>query len=338
MRVSPAGAIRFGVLSAGLIWCWWYFRSYLFLVAILLLLAGAAASAYGLWTGRDRMVAEMTMPRTRVGRGGSFPFSVRVKNPGRFFGFSGDLTYRLGNVFTGTFQEKREKLWIPPGKGYESDQYLESQYAGRIEADITSFTVYEPMHLFCLKGCRYRDAGVVAYPVPARTPDEELYSCVEGFPREEELNKRGTDYNPDYEIREYIPGDELKSIHWKLTAKQDRLMVRERLQSGKHKINVLLPLVEDCGENDKLMDALCDLLGLLLEKEYPVQLYWLGADGGLEGRYIAELGEAEAAVGVILSGSGARTPGSTEEVMKLEHPGENYILVQTGAYKGAYIR
>ena len=338
LRLSLSGAVRLGILLAGLIWCWWYFRSYLFLVAILVLIAGAAGSVCVLWSSRDRITAEVVMPQNRVGRGGSFPVFIRVHNPRRFFFFGGELAYRLGNVFTGYFQEKKEKLWIPPRKGYEDGQYLECLYAGRIEVDITSFVVYEPLHLFCLTGCGVRDGGVVAYPIPEAAPDEEIYSVVEGFPREEELNKRGTDYNPDYEIREYIPGDELKSIHWKLTAKQNRLMVRERLQSGKHKINVLLPLTDDRQENDALVDALYYLVGLLFEKEFPVQLYWLGLDGALRGRYMAEQGELEAVVGEILSGRGDRIPGSTEEQMKTEHPGESYILVETGAYKGAYIR
>ena len=99
-----------------------------------------------------------------------------------------------------------------------------------------------------------------------------------------------------------------------------------------------LVLHEDRQENDALMDALYYLLQLLLEKEYPVQLFWIGVNNEFRSQYIAETGEMEAIISEILSGSGLRVSGSARERMEMERPQEGYILVQTGAYKGAYIR
>lgn len=338
MRLSVRGAIRFSILFGLTFFAWWFFRSYLLLMAMILMVGCVVAAALSLVKSRDLLRAETIIPQGRVGKGAEFPFYIRIKNPRRFLGFSADLTYTWGNVFTEFFQEKKEHLWLAPVKGCEIKQALTSQHAGRIETKITSFIVYDLFHLFYLQGCTARNSGVVAYPTSVLAPDEEIYSCVEGFPKEDESKQRGTEYNPDYEIREYIPGDELKNIHWKLTAKQNRLMVRERLKSGKQKINVLLPLTNGKQENDELMDALYYLGQLFLEKEYPVQLYWAGTGKELLSRYIAELGELEAVLGQILSGSGMRQPGSAREQMEMEHPGESYVLVQAGAYKGAYIR
>ena len=36
--------------------------------------------------------------------------------------------------------------------------------------------------------------------------------------------------------------------------------------------------------------------------------------------------------------SGEAVDGNVSELMDMEHPGEKYILIQTGAYKGAYIQ
>ncbi len=47
--------------------------------------------------------------------------------------------------------------------------------------------------------------------------DEEDYSP----------DKSGNDYSETFQIREYVPGDSLKSIHWKLSDKLDKTMVRE---------------------------------------------------------------------------------------------------------------
>lgn len=40
-------------------------------------------------------------------------------------------------------------------------------------------------------------------------------------------DRRGSDPTEPYQYREYQPGDSLRSIHWKLSAKQDDLLVRE---------------------------------------------------------------------------------------------------------------
>ena len=41
-----------------------------------------------------------------------------------------------------------------------------------------------------------------------------------------ESKKKGYDFSEVTGIREYIPGDKLQNIHWKLSAKKDILMVR----------------------------------------------------------------------------------------------------------------
>ncbi|MDE6700298.1 MAG: DUF58 domain-containing protein, partial [Acetatifactor sp.] len=153
-----------------------------------------------------------------------------------------------------------------------------------------------------------------------------------------ESRRRGTDYNPEYEIREYIPGDALKSIHWKLSAKQGKMMVRERLATGHEIIHVLLPLGEDRKLNDDLVEAMYGVCRLLLDGDYPVQLYWPGRGDTLQSRFMIEQGELENTLVEILSDRGFHPVGRAQEQMAVEHPGVAYILIQTGAYKGAYIR
>lgn len=291
-----------------------------------------------LWFSRDVLQAQAVLPDNRVGKNTEFFFDISVHGSGRIAAYTADVTYSWCNLFTGYSERKKQHLWVPPGGGGRIRQLLSSRYAGRVEVRIEAFEVFDLLHIFSLRGCERSDAYVVVWPAFSEAEEEEIYSCVEGFPKENEIKKRGTDYNPDYEIREYIPGDELKNIHWKLSAKQEELMVRERLASGREKINVLLPLGEDRQTNDGLMEAVYALGRLLLHKEYPIQLYWPGRGEYLRGRFMAELGELEYVISEILSDSGIHQQGEAEEQMAVEHPAESYILIQTGAFKGAYIR
>ena len=48
-----------------------------------------------------------------------------------------------------------------------------------------------------------------------------------------------------YDIREYVPGDPLKRIHWKLSAKKDMLMVKESQEETAGHSRLYLPLTTD---------------------------------------------------------------------------------------------
>lgn len=338
LRLSPKGTFRFCILFAAALLCWDFFRSYFLLLALAVMAGSPIFSFLALWFSRDMLCVDVMMPINRVGRCTEFSLGIFVRNPRRFVSFTADVTYSWSNLFTGYSERSSQRLWVAPAGGSQISQLLKSRYAGRVEVRIEAVEIYDLFHIFCLRGCGKTDGCVLVWPGFAETAKEELPGCVENFPGENETKKRGTDFNPDYEIREYIAGDELKSIHWKLSAKQGKMMVRERLASGREKINVLLPLGEDKAENDGLMESLYALGRLLLEKEYPIQLYWPGRDNALRGCFAAELGELENALGEILSDSGLRFAGEAEEQMAVEHSGESYILVRTGVYKGAYIR
>lgn len=338
LRLNVKGTIRFLAVFAVILWMWNFFRSYLLFLAMLLLVTGVIISVASLWSARGRIQSETVLPYHRVGKNTDIPVDILILNPLRFVGFAIDVTYRFGNLFTGSVEEKKERLWAAPRKGGRLRYLLNSRYAGRIRVSVEEIRVYDLLHLFYLTYRAEKGSEVLVWPVFSDGEDtEELYECIEGFPQENESRKRGAEYDPDYEIREYIAGDELKSIHWKLSAKQGEMMVRERLAAGRERVNVLLPLGEDPDENEALMESLYGMCRLLLSKGYPIQLFWQGADHALCSRYIMEPGEFENVLGEILSTNGIRVSGFIEEQMAIEHSSERYILVKTGQYKGEYI-
>ena len=338
LRPNPRGIVKYFILLAVTLYVWNFFRSYFLFLALVVVVCSPAVSLLLLLAGRDQLLVQAVLPANRVGKGTAFPFDIRVNNSSRFAVFTADVTYSWKNLFTGYSEQQTRRLWIAPRYGAEIRQLLSSQYAGRVEVGIEHFEIFDLCHMFRLQSVDRAEANVTVWPAFTEESEEEIHSYVEGFPKENETKKRGTDYNPDYEIREYIPGDELKSIHWKLSAKQDQLMVRERLASGREKINVLLPLGDDRQENDGLMEAVYAVCRLLLQKEYPIQLYWPGRGEELQGRFLAEQGELEHVLEEILSDSGFRQPGDAQGQMSVKCSGESYILIRTGAYKGVYIR
>ena len=338
VKFHAGGIIRYALVLCGVSFLWWYFRTYELFLIIVLLLALAAASLYFLVQNAGTFSVQTTLPAGGIGKERSVPVGIRVKSTKRFLGFAADVSYVIRNVFTEYESVGKERIWAAPGINTVLERELVSHHVGRVEVAVTELVVWDWLGICSIQGAAPTKAWTIAWPKAERADGEELAASVEDFPNENETKKRGTEINPDYEIREYVPGDDLKNIHWKLTAKTGRTMVRERLATGREKINVLLALTEDETENDLLIASLYSLGRMLLDRGYPIRLCWLGLGGSLQGQYVAEEGELENAMDEILSVSGKKSAGKAQNAMETEFPGEAYVIVKNGAYKGAYVR
>lgn len=80
-------------------------------------------------------------------------------------------------------------------------------------------------------------------------PDSEIYST----------EKPGNDPGEIFAIREYVPGDAIRKIHWKLSEKCDKMMVRE---FGLQIVNDVLVLLETAGAaSAEETDAITEVYG-----------------------------------------------------------------------------
>ena len=114
-----------------------------------------------------------------------------------------------------------------------------------------------------------RKTGTVRIPVrpqpvrPASEPDlSRFYSGAL-------VAKQGGGFAENHELRLYRPGDSLRQIHWKLSAKTGKLILREPMVI---KDNCALLTLELTGKPDQLDEKLGRLLWMssyLLEKEIP---------------------------------------------------------------------
>jgi hypothetical protein len=93
-----------------------------------------------------------------------------------------------------------------------------------------------------------------------------------------ETQKRGAD-NPELlQIREYIPGDKINHIHWKLSGKYDHLMVKEfeKEEGGRIYLAIELFNEEKNGKNsiNELLDYAYNLILAFLNLHYQVTVGW----------------------------------------------------------------
>ena len=90
--------------------------------------------------------------------------------------------------------------------------------------------------------------------------------------------RRGTDRTETFQVRDYAPGDSLRQVHWKLSGKTGRLVVRDPARPVDHRLTVLVlrqkappPLA------DALMEAAASLCQALEGRSF--RLAWNGPEG-----------------------------------------------------------
>ena len=56
-----------------------------------------------------------------------------------------------------------------------------------------------------------------------------------------------------YDIRDYVPGDPIKKIHWKLSAKKGTLMIKEAQEQTYGHSRLFMPLTRNRGKLDRYL-------------------------------------------------------------------------------------
>lgn len=135
---------------------------------------------------------------------------------------------RLENGLTGETADCTAVLSLPPRGRGEAVLALESAQCGLFTIRLLRLEVCDPLgicHLPVKAACSLQLAVQ-----PALFPMELLLPQRSGISRESDRyapDRPGYDYSEPYQIREYVPGDGLRQIHWKLSSKMDKLIVRD---------------------------------------------------------------------------------------------------------------
>lgn len=158
------------------------------------------------------------------------------------------LTVKLlcRNLRTGERSELVINTGLLPKAHRELPFEVTCAHCGRIEVTVSSMTSSDVFGLFTrIFPCKSEilftvlpqlfDIGILLNQNDMAAPDSDSYSST----------RPGSDPGETFAIREYVPGDAVKQIHWKLSEKTDRLMVRE---FGLPVVNEVALLLETSGE------------------------------------------------------------------------------------------
>lgn len=179
------------------------------------------------------------------------------------------ITVESVNALTGQASRTRKRFFLP-GSGAAAEFPAPTGHCGLLRGRIVSAWACDCLGLFRLPLFRGKESQLWVEPL-SQAHD------LPPLPEEQAPGLRprpGGGPGEDYDPRAYRPGDPLSSIHWKLSAKRDDLVVRETLET----IHPLPLLTFDCFGTAEVMDRLLDVLSgtgrALLAQNRPFAMAW----------------------------------------------------------------
>lgn len=162
-----------------------------------------------------------------------------------------------------------EKWMIGPGDN------LPTAHCGMLHCSVQKLKVYDYLGLFS-KTIRHRETYLVpVYPLPQPSPMpiKPQLSSLSWRP------KWGGGFAENHELRLYRPGDNIRQIHWKLSAKTGELIFRQPMVPVHSQLLVRLDLSGDQDTLDKKLGKLLHLGPRLLQSDIHFQIQALTANG-----------------------------------------------------------
>jgi uncharacterized protein (DUF58 family) len=180
---------------------------------------------------------------------------VVLKNKSVFLSLDCSVFLTLANVFLGTGSELVVQMPVRTGKSSRLLLPVQLVDLGRFELSCDTIRLLDWMGLVSFPVSCGASCHVDVIPSGASMEGEEISGYLSGVAETEESNKKGSDFSQVSDVREYIPGDRIRDIHWKLSAKQDSLMVKERVSVTGSEMMLLLHLTPKEEETQKILAA-----------------------------------------------------------------------------------
>ncbi len=146
---------------------------------------------------------------------------------------------------------------------------------GCIEAKAKYCKIYDFMGIFFIPV--KINSSFECFVMPKEKKTEILPECEE-IPIIGYKPKSGGGFSDFYELREYQSGDSLKNIHWKLSTKQDELIVREPSLPVYRNFVVKVFLTESASDNDFILSRLAFVCRYLNKKGTVCNIAVIGSD------------------------------------------------------------
>lgn len=259
-----------------LLGCWYFFlQSHLLMTILVVMLVLPICSVGMAWKMQSYLSVSIysVQPVLRDGQEGIW--RVRLNNDSYGLALSCTFFGTVGNSFLGTSGEITVKMPISMKYTEHVDLPFAVQYCGLIIVKMTALEYRDPMGLIRIRMPLQASAESVVLPNAQSDMEDRRDGFQTGISEAEETLSKGYDFAEVTDMREYRPGDRIKDIHWKLSAKKQDLMVKERTSVAQSQVILLLDLsYEEYEMISAVVELAYGVAESFLETYVPVRLLW----------------------------------------------------------------
>lgn len=210
--------------------------------------------------------------------------TLTVTNPGILPLPAVKMVISCRNLRTGEFSNAKVAVALLPRQSQSLSFQVECPYCGKVEILVGETELSDVFGLFS----RSVPQKAVCYftVVPQLfAPEISLESQGMAMPDSDTYSgaKPGSDPGETFAIREYVPGDAIRQIHWKLSEKTDKLMVRQFGLPVVHEVALLLETAaaSDFDEADAVTEVFASVSSALIGAGVPHHVFWQDSTGEL---------------------------------------------------------
>lgn len=200
---------------------------------------------------------------------------------------------RTDNQMTLSGSEKKAVSSVGGRDSAKVDFVISQARAGATAVSTQKIKIEDAFGIFSIKRDNLHEGITVVYPTMRDVEvflDKPVETLGEGTRWAQD--RHGNDVSEVFAVREYAAGDEVRKIHWKLSSKLEKTMVRDFSLPLNFSVFLLLEMSKaDEDVMDRALEIYVSVSRVLLEKGINHNLAWY--DGGEECFHICELQDFE---------------------------------------------
>lgn len=182
-------------------------------------------------------------------------------------------------------QKVRMQSWVPGRMEQSVSFQVGSDYCGRLRISTAKVMLYD---CFGFIGIPCKTKAVHHVTVQPDTFEMEMTLLPNTNSIEESdvysQERPGSDLTETFQIREYVPGDSPRQVHWKLSSKFDRLIVRDPALPITRNVLIFWERTGESGDLDRLdtqAEVIVSIGKALLDQSIQFTVGWNDTDRNL---------------------------------------------------------